>query len=87
MDARTAIIQLGSQLAAERDAAFDLWTWLPSYKAAQAGHGDYASEHQPQLRDLLIEATLFIGHGLKPTEEQLHDLEHYHCPCGEVHGE
>jgi len=47
MSARSMIISLGHELSEQDNKAFDLWTWLPSHKAAQAAHGDYASEHTP----------------------------------------
>lgn len=81
---RQAIIDLGSELADQENKSFDLWTWLPSYKAAQRAHGDYASEKRPSVADVMVEATLFISHGLTPTSEQIEaagDL--YKCPCGE----
>lgn len=86
MNVRDAIIQLGEDLAKEKNNAYNLWTWLPSYKAAKAAHGDYASEFQPTTADVLTEATMFISHGLSPTQEQAEAAgEFYRCPCGEEH--
>lgn len=83
-----AIIQLGAELANEKNKAFDLWTHLPSYKAAQAAHGDHADNFQPTVADVLAEATLFISHGLNPTVEQRKEAgKLYLCPCGEDHSE
>lgn len=62
------IISLGHELSEQQNKAFDLWTRLPSYKAAQEAHGDYASEHTPSVADVLTEATIFISHGLNPTK-------------------
>jgi len=56
------LIRLGQQLAAERDAASDLWSWLPSRKVADKHHGDYSSEHCPSTRDVMIEAAMYIAH-------------------------
>lgn len=85
-DARSAIIQLGEQLSRENDAAHDLWSWLPSHRAARAGHGDYAIEFRPSVRDIMVEAATFIGHGLNPTaEERAEAGDLYKCPCGEEH--
>lgn len=86
MKARQTIIELGRELSEQDDKAFTLWTWLPSYKAAQAAHGDYADTFTPPVSDVLAEATLFVSHGLNPTPEQIKaagDL--YCCPCGEAH--
>ena len=84
--ARSMIISLGHELSEQQNKAFDVWTRLPSYKAAQEAHGDYASEHTPSVADVLTEATIFISHGLNPTEEQLAEAgDFYRCPCGEYH--
>lgn len=81
---RGDIIRFAAELAKEEDRALDLWTWLPSYKAAVAAHGDYASEYRPPMGDLLCEATLFISHKLNPTPEQMKEAgTFYRCPCGE----
>lgn len=54
------IITLGEQLVAQRDAASDLWTWLPSHKVAEKHHGDYAGEHLPTLQMVLTESSMYI---------------------------
>ncbi len=83
---RQSIISLGHELAEQDNQAFSLWTWLPSHKAAQAAHGDYADNYTPSVLDILREATVFISHGLAPTPEQIQEAgELYHCPCGEPH--
>lgn len=64
------------------NAAFDLWTWLPSYRAAEKHHGDYACEFRPSNADVMIEASQVLGclkHG-KPEPEP-------DCPCGEFDGD
>lgn len=86
MSLRAEIISLGHELSEQSNAAFNLWTWLPSYKAAQAAHGDYAGNFTPSVQDVLTEAAIFIGHGLQPTPEQLAGEPLYSCPCGESHG-
>lgn len=84
--ARSIIISLGHELSEQQNKAFDLWTWLPSYKAARAAHGDLASEYTPSVADVLAEAAIFISHGLNPNEEQLTEAGgFYKCPCGEGH--
>lgn len=82
------LIEFGQQLAAENDAAHDLWTWLPSYKVAEKFHGDYAMEHRPSNRDVMIEAAVYLGRLKYPDaplslEESRRLVE---CPCGEDHG-
>lgn len=81
---RQEIIRLGEQFADEDEKASNLWTWLPSYKAAERAHGDYACEHRPPLADLLTEAALYIAHKCAPTSEQIIEAgDFYRCPCGE----
>ena len=83
---RSMIISLGHELSEQQNKAFDLWTLLPSYKAAQAAHGDYASEHTPSVSDVLTEAAIYIAHGMNPTDEQRAEAgDFYRCPCGEDH--
>ncbi|NVZ11227.1 hypothetical protein HW932_18410 [Allochromatium humboldtianum] len=84
MSLRDDIIRLAQELEQEQSAAFQLWSWLPSCKAAERAHGDYASEHQPSLADIMREASMFISHGLKPTPQQIEEAGNYYkCPCGE----
>lgn len=80
---RYAIQQLARQFEAEDNAASDLWSWLPSHKAAEKAHGDYASEHQPALADLMKEAAMYFSH-LKGYEHTKAEIEEWFgCPCGE----
>jgi hypothetical protein len=92
---RSAIIDFAHELEEQHGAAFDLWTWLPSYKEAEKYHNDYACEYQPSVRDILIEATMYIADlkellGVGPgdlaqlTDKQINDAsDFYKCPCGE----
>lgn len=82
---RQIIIRLGHELAEQDGAAHDLWTWLPSYRAAQAAHGDHAGNHRPSAADVMKEAAAYLGHQMAPTPEQIRGEELYQCPCGE-HG-
>lgn len=81
------LIQLGQQLAAENEAAHDLWTWLPSYRIAQKHHGDHASAHRPSNRDVMVEAAMYLANigradtTVTPEEEAWFTR----CPCGEDH--
>jgi hypothetical protein len=74
---------LARKFEAEGEANLNLWTWLPSYKAATRAHGNYAVEHQPSNADVMIEAAMFIADNLNPSPENLKKNEWYHCPCGE----
>lgn len=81
---RQGFIRFGEQLAAEDEKATDLWSWLPSHRAAVKAHGDYACEHRPPLSNLLTEAAMFIAHKCNPTAEQMSEAgDFYRCPCGE----
>jgi hypothetical protein len=81
------LIRLGEQLAAENDAAHDLWSWLPSHTIAVKHHGDYGSEHCPSNQDVMKEAAMYLGHlkhpeiALTPEEQEWFTR----CPCGEDH--
>lgn len=85
LDFRNELIKLGHELSEEKNAAYNLWSWLPSRRAAEQAHGDYAGNYCPSVRDILEEAATFIGHGMAPTPEQLAEEELYHCPCGNDH--
>ncbi len=86
------LINLGAQLAAENDAAYDLWTWLPSCKTAQKHHGSYTAEHaehRPSNRDVMHESAMYLAYlvradGVMTAEEQEWLAR---CPCGEPHPE
>jgi hypothetical protein len=94
MTLRGEMASLLRNLDAEDNAAFDLWTWLPSYKDATTHHGDYASEHKPSNADILREAALVFS--LKKYTEQV-DIDSwwsrnkaeadsfFKCQCGEEH--
>lgn len=80
------IEQIIKEKADNRDAAFQLWTWLPSYKDAQKHHGDYASEFMPSVHDVMIEACMFIAKGLVITEEDTKNSEGWFtCQCEQGH--
>lgn len=80
---RHAIQQLARQFEAEDNAAFDLWSWLPSHKAAKKAHGDYADEHRPELADLMKEAAMYFAY-LKGHEHTQAEIEEWFgCPCKE----
>lgn len=83
MSARDLIAELARQFAAEDNAAFDLWSWLPSHRRASKAHGDYASEYRPSIASLLYEATLVLsGTSDAKIAEYLDEVG---CSCGEVH--
>lgn len=81
------IASLGQEISNVQNAAFDIWTWLPSCAVARQHHGDYYAEFAPSLHDLLTEANLYIQHLRNPetplTEEQKYWFED--CSCGEPH--
>lgn len=90
MDIRNAFIQLGASLSEEDNAAHDLWTWLPSHQVAQKHHGDQAGNHQPKVKDVLIEAAMYIAklkRTAEPTKEEVAEERAWfaQCPCGDAH--
>lgn len=80
---RTEIQMLAKQLEEEDNAAFDLWTWLPSHEIASEHHGDYAAEFMPTIAEIMREAATHI-HRLKTGAQALAPEP---CPCGEDHRE
>lgn len=76
MSAKFDFISLGEQLSREENAAYDLWTWLPSYREAKKYHGDYADEQRPSTDWVMREASSYFA-----------DLKYgrlksvYKCPC------
>jgi hypothetical protein len=83
MSLKHEICKFAREIEAQDNAAFDLWTWMPSYKAAQKAHGDYASEHQPSHADLMKETAMFLSElrGHEHTDAECE--EWFGCPCGE----
>lgn len=80
MSIKDEIMRLGAQLEAEANASFDLWTWLPSHRAAEKYHGDYSSNFIPSVADIIKEAAQYLAdlqYGRESTEEE------YPCPCNE----
>lgn len=86
MKFRQEIQELAAQFDEEEDAASDLWSWLPSHKAAEACHGDYAHEFRPSISAIMIEAAMYLAFltGYDKSEEQKSGW--FECPCGECEG-
>lgn len=80
-----SIRELARIFDAEDEAAFNLWTYLPSHRRAQRCHGDYADAHRPTLTEILCEARLLIAFNCKVTTDMLEDELGTECPCGEDH--
>jgi hypothetical protein len=85
VNARDYVIRLGKELDDQDNAAHDLWTWLPSYREAGKWHGDHSGNYRPPLRDILVEATLFITAKCAPTAAELQSEALYQCPCDDPH--
>ncbi len=87
MDTKKNLITLAHILEQEKEASHDLWTWLPSYKAAKVCHGDYADEACPPVADVMREAAIyfaFLNGYDKSIDKQAGWFE---CPCGKTSGE
>ena len=83
-----AAINLGKELERINTGAHDIWSWLPSQKVAEKHHGEYYSEFQPSIPDVMTEACLYINKLKNRPNEPLNDEEKewfQRCPCGEVH--
>lgn len=84
MSIREDVIRLGEELAKERNAAFDLWSWLPSHAAAEKHHGDYSDTKFPGVEQVLIEACFWFSDQKYPKNHtDAERREMYRCPCGE----
>jgi len=53
-DLRSLIQNIAHEFDREDNSAFDLWTYLPSYKEAQKYHGDYAANFTPPINYILM---------------------------------
>jgi hypothetical protein len=80
---RDEIRRLGHEFEQESAAAFELWTWLPSHKAAEKSHGDYASEHTPSPANVMREAAIYMAELKGHAPDEVEVEEWYGCPCGE----
>ena len=81
------LIRFGQQLADENAAASDLWSWLPSHAVAVKHHGDYAGQHCPSNRNVMVEAAQYLAtlkHPDQPVDDETRDW-FQRCPCGEDH--
>lgn len=86
MSLREDIKRLAHQMEGEDNAAYNLWTWLPSHAAAQKAHGDHAGNYKPSVLEVMNEACEFISHRLHPTPQEREEAgELYVCPCGDDH--
>jgi len=83
---RYDIINLGKEFADENDAAFDLWTWLPSHEVTKKHHNDYADEFRPSIKDIMYEASMYMS-SIKYGKNEIHDDWFNRCCCGESHEE
>lgn len=86
MGLRADIKSFARELEAQDNEAFNLWTWLPSRKAAEAAHGDYADNVTPPVSDILKEACCFMADKMVANMEAEHAYM-YQCPCGEDHSQ
>lgn len=78
-DLKDQIRTLAREFDADDAAAYDLWTWLPSYEFAGKCRGDYAIECQPSKAAIMEEAAEVIS-ALKQGKPM---PKCETCPCGE----
>jgi len=83
MTLRAEIQNLAHEFDAQDNAAFDLWTWLPSHREATKYHGDYASEFMPGIADIMIEASMVLCRmkNGNPVIDGDPNVDHFQCPC------
>ncbi len=75
-----------AQMDSEAEAAYDLWSWLPSRKVAERHHGDYASNVQPTVADIMREAALVLAEAAGSKLDPAERADFFEkCPCGEDH--
>jgi hypothetical protein len=86
MNLRNEIRHLAAVLDAEDNAASDLWSWLPSHRAAVMCHGDYASEFTPSSTDVMVEATMYLSFLRDRVMDHAQTTDWFECPCGECEG-
>lgn len=86
MDPKEVVTLLARMLNDERNAASDLWTWLPSYGAACRCHGDHAGNFMPDTADIMKEAAKYFSHFKGGEHSQAEKSEWFSCPCGECEG-
>lgn len=83
MSLKDDIQRFAHDLEQADNAASDLWSWLPSHKAAEKAHGDYADEYQPDHADIMWEAAVYFsilnGHERVPAAIE----QWFGCPCQE----
>lgn len=81
------LIRLGAELAEENNASTDLWSWLPSHAIALKHHGDHAANYCPSNRDVMVEASMYLGHLKHPNVPLTPEEQEWFtsCPCGEDH--
>lgn len=82
MGLRDDIQQLAHEFAEEANESFSLWTWLPSYLAAEKKHGDHATEYRPDPASVMAEASAVIAFCGRGSEIPVEFLT---CPCGECY--
>jgi hypothetical protein len=85
VNAKAFIMELAHRFESEDEAAFDLWSWLPSEHFAKRGHGDYACEHRPSNAMLMRESALVFSilRGYIEGMDSPEYLDAFKCPCEE----
>lgn len=61
LQVRHLVERIARRISEEHDAAFSLWSWLPSYAVAKKEYGDYAAEFMPPITEVMREAAIEIA--------------------------
>lgn len=82
MSFESDLLNFANSLEKNRDAASDLWSWLPSYRKAKDCMGDYCFKVMPSIADIMIEATIYISSIKKNISDDFTIADPYfQCPC------
>lgn len=82
---KSNIAKLAKAFEAEYEAAYSLWTWLPSYKEASKHHGHHATNFIPSIDEIMTEASMVLAvqqHGGDVHSEEERNFW-FTCPCDE----
>jgi hypothetical protein len=81
MSFESELLSFAHNIEKSNEAAYDLWTWLPSYRKAKNCLGDYACNVRPNTADIMREACDFIADACNPDAERLATHYLYECSC------
>lgn len=82
------LARIGKEIDGINEAAFSLWSWLPSRAEAEKHHGDCADEKNPGPEAVMREMCQVLG--IQEYPNTVHSrieadkaIEWFSCPCRE----